>query len=257
MVERMAKRRVSAVTKTGRGLRVPGYLLLHALLFFGVVLGIMRGWEYLQHPQSFPILNVVIEGDIRHQSRAELTEVMTPLVTGGFFALDLEHLEQALSALPWVYAATVRRIWPDQVVVHITEEIAVAYWGDDGLLTQYGYIIKPPVATFPSGLPHLQGNEGRHQLLMNRYLSVQAMLADIEIEVTGIYEDARRAWRIESADGMQVMMGRRVELATIERLVRMYPHISAHRDAPIARIDLRYTNGAAVAWKTPVTLGAN
>ncbi len=248
MSERMAKRRARPTHTPWPYWRVMWRFALHGLIILGLTVAIVRGLDYLHHPNTLAIRNVLIEGEIRYQSRSELTEVMAPLVSGGFFSLNLDELEQALRALPWVYAATVRRIWPDQVVVHITEEVAVAYWGRDALMTQYGEIIMPAVSSFPPGLPHLQGNDGRHRVLMNRYLAVQARLADIDLEVVGLYEDARRAWRIEFADGMQVMMGRRVDQASVERLVRMYPHIRAHREQPLKHIDLRYTNGAAVAW---------
>jgi len=83
---------------------------------------------------------------------------------------------------------------------------------------------------------------------MRRYLAVQARLADVGLEVRGLREDARQAWTIELVGGGEVLMGRGAGEVQLERLLRAYPHIAAQRDAPVRRMDLRYTNGIAVAW---------
>jgi cell division protein FtsQ len=227
-----------------RGLRLVG----RGVLLMGLLALFTAAVEYLLRPTTLPIRTVVIEGELRHQDRGELTRVMEPVATGGFFGLDLGQLERALQSLPWVRSVAVRRTWPDTVVVRLTEEVAVARWGKEALVTRHGELITPDPATFPQGLPRLHGQKGRHWVLMERYVSVQARLADVGLEVVGLTEDARRAWSIELADGVRVVMGRGQEDGRLDRLVRLYPHLRAHRDAPLRRIDLRYTNGVAVAW---------
>lgn len=226
--------------------------LARALLAGGVLvlsLGIMTaGVSWLLEPQTLPVRQVLIEGEFRHLDRRELQEALGSHVAGGFFSVDLNAIERAAVALPWVYGVAVRRNWPDTLVIRITEQVPVARWGDGELVNRFGDVFRPPADSLPPGLPRLKGGEGRQRTLMRRYLAVQARLADVGLEVEGIREDARQAWTIELAQGGRILMGRDTGADHLERLLRIYDRVAAHRDAPIATIDLRYTNGISVAW---------
>lgn len=212
---------------------------------------VTRGVERLLDPQTLPVRSVVIEGEFQYLDRQTLAEAMAPYVSGGFFSLDLQPVERAVEAQPWVLGVSVRREWPDRLVVRVDEQVPVARWGDAALLNQYGELFYPPVDSQPEGLPALWGREGRERPLMERFLAVQARLADVGLEVEGLREDARRSWVIQLLDGSQVIMGRGMDTDRLDRLVRMYPRLAEHRDDPIRRIDMRYTNGIAVAWGEP------
>lgn len=226
------------------------------LLFWGGVLvvsagAIAAGVDRAMQPDTLPIRSVLIEGELRHIDRGELEEVLAPHVTGGFFSVDIGAVERAAMELPWVYGISVRRQWPDTLIVGVTEQVPVARWGDSGLVNRFGDVFEPSPQTLPQGLPELAGGAGRQRTLMRRYLSVQARLADVGLEVTGVREDARQAWRIELADGARILMGRDTGADHLERLLRVYPRVAAHRDEAIRTMDLRYTNGIAVAWDEP------
>lgn len=212
---------------------------------------VTQGVERLLHPETLPVRSVVIEGAFQYLDRQEISQTLAPYVGGGFFSLDLRPVEQAVEAMPWVYGVSVRREWPDRLKVRVDEQVPVAVWGEAALLNQYGELFHPPVETHPEGLPTLRGREGRERPLMERYLAVQARLADVGLEVAGLREDARRSWVIRLQDGSQVVMGRGMDTDRLDRLVRMYPRLTEHRDEPIKRIDMRYTNGIAVAWEEP------
>ena len=232
---------------------------LRRLVLAGVLLMLLGmiasavGWA--MRPDTLPIRSVQIQGEFHHLDRRELEAALGPHVRGGFFSVDIGAMERAASKLPWVYEVTVRRLWPDTLQVQVTEQIAVARWGDSQLVNRYGDVFSPTADSRPAGLPSLTGGEGRQRSLMRRYLAVQARLADVGLEVSGMREDARQAWTIELANGGEVLMGRGVGESHLERLLRIYPRIAAQRDAPIERMDLRYTNGIAVAWGETAPVG--
>ncbi|WP_082829684.1 cell division protein FtsQ/DivIB [Ectothiorhodospira sp. BSL-9] len=230
-----------------RGLRLV-WLGGAAVLLMALVI---QGVERLLHPETLPVRSVVIEGDFQYLDRQAISETLVPYVSGGFFSLDLRPVERAVEAMPWVHGVSVRREWPDRLVVRVDEQVPVARWGETALLNQYGELFHPPMESQPEGLPALWGRAGRERPLMERYLAVQARLADVGLEVEGLKEDARRSWVIHLQDGSQVVMGRGMDTDRLDRLVRMYPRLTEHRDEPIKRIDMRYTNGIAVAWGEP------
>jgi cell division protein FtsQ len=233
-----------------RGLRIRR--VLRAAAAGGVLMlsvGAMAGGAYwAMQPDTLPVRTVLIEGEFHHLDRRDLQEALGPHVSGGFFSVDLNAVERAASGLPWVYGVAVRRNWPDTLVIRVTEQVPVARWGEAGLVNRFGQVFHPPAESLPDGLPALKGGEGRQRALMRRYLAVQARLADVGLEVRGIREDARQAWSIELADGGRILMGRDTGADHLERLLRVYPRVAAHRDSPIRSMDLRYTNGIAVAW---------
>jgi cell division protein FtsQ len=254
----MARRkREQAAAPWWRGVRLRR--VLRAMAAGGalvVTLGAMAaGVSRALQPETLPVRAVLIEGEFRHLDRRELEDVLAPHVTGGFFSVDLNAVEHAGTTLPWVYGIAVRRNWPDTLVVRVTEQVPVARWSDTQLVNRFGDVFTPSPESLPEGLPALEGGPGRQRTLMRRYLAVQARLADVGIQVEGIREDARQAWRIDLTGGARILMGRDTGADHLERLLRVYPRVAAHRDAPIRTMDLRYTNGIAVAWDEDARAG--
>jgi cell division protein FtsQ len=64
--------------------------------------------------------------------------VVAPFRGAGFLSVDLDNLRAALESIPWVDRARVERSWPNGVRVFITEHVAVARWGEDGLMNTRG-----------------------------------------------------------------------------------------------------------------------
>lgn len=204
--------------------------------------------DHLRDAETLPVRSVQVDGNLLYQDRQQLMDAMLPHVTGGFFGVDLRQVERAVRDLPWVYAASVRRQWPDSLIVSVDEQVPLAYWGEDALLNHFGDVFRPDHVDIGLDLPKLTGRAGRELALIERFLEVHALLRTAGLEVTGISEDARRSWVIHLADGTRILMGRHTDMHRLDRLARNYSKIASHRQAPAERIDLRYTNGIAVAW---------
>jgi cell division protein FtsQ len=228
-------------------LRILGGLAMLSLAGTGLWLAVER----LSDPLAFPIQSVRIEGEIRHLNRERLREVATPVVSGGFFTVQLDAVGEALRALPWVHRVSVRRRWPDTLIVHVEEQRPVARWGEDALLNARGEVFAPPREEFPQGLVALQGEPGRERALLAGLADIERRLAPLGLSVERLYEDARRAWSLRLAGGVEVALGREVREARLERLTAVYARLDTKQRSALARIDLRYTNGLAVAWREP------
>lgn len=169
----------------------------------------------------------------------------------GFFALNLPAIRDDLRALPWVETVELRRRWPDTIEIRLTEPVPVARWGTDALVDRHGRIFGPVDVGEWGFLPALAGESGRQVELMHRYLDASARLADAGLGVTGVHESARRAWSIRLEEGGEVLMGRDPDLSRLDQLVALMPILRAQSPAPLARVDLRYPRGVAVAWQPP------
>lgn len=220
-----------------------------AVILLGFIGALTGAGVKLRDPHTLPIRTVQIEGELRHLNRARLEQVAAPVVSGGFFSVDLRAVREALTGLPWVYRVGVRRQWPDRLVVVVEEQRPVAQWGESALVNPYGELFHPPREEFPQGLPVLRGPEGKARELLREYAALTERLAPLGLRVTMLEENERLAWRLRLDNGIEVALGREQRAARLERFVRVYAAALADRAAQIAAVDLRYTNGLAVAWR--------
>jgi cell division protein FtsQ len=127
--------------------------------------------------------------------------------------------------------------------------VAIARWGEDALLNPYGELFSPPPASFPAGLPELHGPAGQQRSLIERFIEVGKLLKTAGLRPRALIEDERRAWRLTLDNGVEMLLGREESLARLARFVAVYPQTLERRVDALQRVDLRYTNGFAVAWR--------
>ncbi len=192
-----------------------------------------------------PIHQVRIEGEFSQVSKEELQSYLVDRVAGGFFAVNVKQVQIDLESLPWIYKASVRRVWPDTLTVSVTEQHAVAVWNGRGLVNPLGeqFIL---VDSIPSDLPLLVGPEGTMATVVGYYTAISRMWEAEGIEVKKLTLDDRRAWEVQTQDGLQVYLGRRDSMAKAERFANVYRNVLADRIGSLIKVDMRYTNGFAV-----------
>jgi cell division protein FtsQ len=191
---------------------------------------------------------VQISGQFQHLTSAQLQEAVAGTVVGGFFTVNVQAVMRAARTLPWVDTASVRRVWPDTLRLEVTEQVPVARWGEHDLLNRRGERFAPPADTLPSGLPQLQGPDGLEATLTASYYEMGKALAPDGLKITRLIQDPRRSWHVGLDNGIELRLGHDSAYTRLLRFVRLYPKVLATRATEIATIDLRYTNGFAVAW---------
>ncbi|MEZ2347091.1 cell division protein FtsQ/DivIB [Terriglobus sp. RCC_193] len=82
-----------------------------------------------------------------HLSRAQMLSVFGEDVDRNIFHVPLEERRTQLEQMPWVEHATVMRLLPNRLRVHVTERVPVAYLrqgGDIGLIDASGVVLDIP-----------------------------------------------------------------------------------------------------------------
>ncbi|SNB56364.1 cell division protein FtsQ [Arboricoccus pini] len=91
--------------------------------------GLRDGGEVLSAKLGLSVQDAYSEG--RHSTNAEaLAAVIQPVIGKSIVLLDTEALREQVEHLPWVHSATVKRLLPSTIFVHIEEYNAVALWFD-------------------------------------------------------------------------------------------------------------------------------
>jgi cell division protein FtsQ len=163
--------------------------------------------------------------------------------------VDLPKIRDELQRLPLVHEVTVRRAWPDRLLVYITEQVPVLRFGEDAYLNPYAEVFHTGAALEGAELPMVSGPEGSGKLLLARFDAFTEMLEPTGLRLASLSLDGKHAWRLRLSNDIEVLLGRRQVEPKIQMLARLLAGEWKEQQARIARIDLRYSNGVAVAWK--------
>lgn len=220
-----------------------GYvLILLVLVLFGF------GAFKLLDPRTLPIKQVSVKGDFQHLSTDRLQARASEVVRGGFFNVNVETIQKVLLEEPWIREVSVRRIWPDSIMVSIREQVAVAQWNDGALLNDKAQLFSPETDTFPEGIPLFKGPENAHAQMLSLYQTLHAALPE-GLPIAEITLSDRRSWHIGFVEGPHVYLGRTNIERRMNRFIDYVPgKLGDHFDR-IRSIDMRYTNGFAVRWE--------
>lgn len=101
-----------------------------------------------------------------------------------------------------------------------------------------------------TGLVVLEGPENSHRLMTKRYLTMVQQLKKHKLSIKRLVMDERRAWKLVLNNEVQVVLGRANSEMRFKRFITMYQHDLQHYQAQIAEMDMRYTNGFSVVWKS-------
>ena len=86
---------------------------------------------------------------------------------------------------------------------------------------------------------------------MQQYQMLSQMLRPLGFSISRLELRERGSWFLTTNQGIELLLGRDQVVEKMRRFTAIYQrHWS--RKAKIARIDLRYANGLAVAWHEPI-----
>jgi cell division protein FtsQ len=197
-----------------------------------------------------PMRRVEVDGAFQRVSPLDVEQVVRTRLTGGFVTANLEALRRAIEALPWVDRARVQRRWPDGLAVQVTEQMASARWGATGLLNARGELFLRDGRHLPPELPRLEGPDGTERPVAELFFQLQPRLLEAGLRMSALRLDPRGAWELDLANGVTVRFGRRQLQERIERFLKVGAPVVAGRPNDIGYLDMRYSNGFSVGWRT-------
>lgn len=206
-------------------------MLLYAVLF--VVL----------HLPLFPVKHVQVEGNLNHVNHAQMQLIVSKYLQGNFYTLDLRRTRAAFEKLPWARKVSVRRQWPDTIVVLIEEHQALGRWGSLAMVNQQGELFQ---AASDAALPIFYGPGDAVKEVAVGYRMFSQMLAGTEMRIQHLSLSSRRAWEMRTVDGRQLMLGREDARQRLQRFVAVTQQQATQIPADWRYADLRYPNGFAL-----------
>jgi len=236
--------------------RFAGLLLMCSILIF---LASVAVW--MANRPVFVVKRVIVEpvgGALTHVSAPQIHAAVAETLTGTVLSTNLQPVHQSIEAIPWVRRATVRRIWPNRLLIRIEEQRAVATWPN-------GYLVNDRGETFSGlavdhdadcGLVTLSGPPGSEQSVLERTRHLNQWLAPLNRPLRSVTLSEQYAWTVELAGSLVLELGRDTLATSAEERVRMFvktqPWLTeklkrSREDAIAMRADLRYATGYAFA----------
>lgn len=241
--------------------------LLKVTAVFGVLAVIVLGGQRLLDSLDQPITRVEVTGELKQIDEAGIANWVQGQITEGVLRTDLNNLQIQLQARPWVARAAVRRKWPGVLHVTLQEHVPVARWNEKALLTAQGLVFEPQQLPMMDDAPLLMGVDSSSREVLRQFARLQAELAELSFRVVSVKKSERGAWLLQllSVEALaagvsdqdaliEVALGKQELAAKLERFKNLYHSVLKEKINEIERVDLRYTNGVAVQWKTAPTV---
>ncbi|MDR1311710.1 MAG: cell division protein FtsQ/DivIB [Burkholderiaceae bacterium] len=224
------------------------------LLFLLIVLMGCFLW-YAQRP-LFALDTLYIREEsgktLRHVDKQVIRDKALPLIKGSFFTVELESVRSAFKTIPWIRDVSVRRKWPNGLIVLVEEHKPLGTWGKQGeLLSVKGdvFIVNRAEAEEDARLLSFSGPKGSEKEVTARYMDLKQWFSPIGLKPFVLELSERYAWKLKLDNGMTVKLGRERESNRMQeqvaRFLAAYPRLTA-RFGRIDNVDLRYPNGLAL-----------
>ena len=195
-----------------------------------------------------------IEAPLRHIDPTTVRATALPKIRGNFFTANLDNVRQVFETVPWVRRATVRREWPNKLVVQLEEHMPLGTWGDDGrLLSVKGEVFTANLAEAEedADLAEFDGPGGSEKEVVARFNELREWFRSVQLAPEGVRLTGRYAWSVRLNNGMTIELGKeQAGKATVrervDRFVKVYPKLLTLLQDRIESVDMRYPNGLAL-----------
>jgi len=219
-------------------------LAVAAVGIFAVVGAVAGLGRLLDRP-----VEIEVRGGGQRVTELDVRAALAQFDGAGFIAVKLDAVRAAAEALPWVDRARVERAFPAQLRVTVTEQVAAARWGENGLLNTRGELFISDARFGLPELPGLSGPAGSEWRVAQRYLEVHRLITPLGFEVKSLRLSARGAWDFTLGGGLQIHLGRQETHQRLLRLARVVVPRIQDLQARVEYVDMRYSNGFAIGWR--------
>jgi cell division protein FtsQ len=226
-------------------------------LAVGVVLmalGAWAGW-LLRHP-VFAIQSISVQGEVTRNNAVTFKANVMPQLKGNFFTLDLDAAKQAFESVPWVRTAVVHRDFPNRLRAVLLEHHPIALWGDEGtnaMVNEQGQVFEADVDDVDvENLPRMKGPEGLSSEVLHMHHYLRPIYQAVGLEIDLLELTPRGSWRVLTATGAWMELGRGAQTEIGERLQVFFKTLSqvtarySRTPTSLLGADLRHKDGYAL-----------
>lgn len=163
--------------------------------------------------------------EIRGLSEADSTEISDRIdvtQTSSLLMVDAEKARSRIAEIPWISDVSVKKLYPNRIVVNLAERSPFALWQDDGkvkVVDRTGAVMSDVLETRNAGLPLVVGTGANSRVeeavgLMNSAPSIRAKFRAAVLV-------AERRWNLITVDGIEILLPEDHPEAALARVARL------------------------------------
>ena len=199
----------------------------------------------------FQITDITIDlKNIENSSVDDIREVAKKYVRSkSFFNVDINYLQSKIENIDWISSANIRRSYPNEIIIFVTEHIPIAIWNNKNYLNQYGEIFTANKKN--NKFPILISKNNKNKIIFE-YLSLfsnDLIRHNINEKVLKIIEDDIRSISVILSSGITIKLGSKNVKEKIDIFFKVYQTLNSSDLSKMRYIDMRYSNGFSVGWK--------
>lgn len=191
-----------------------------------------------------PVIKIEVVNKSEHVTKDLVATEIAPWFPEGYIYIDIVAIKDKLQELVMVSEVSVEKVWPDTLKIRIEEERPVAIWNGKSMLSEKGDIL--PLALRDLDLPKLKGADAESKLVMQHFLLFNRWGKRHQLVLGGL-QHSSAGWKLEYKNGLQIWLDNNKAMNGLQQLEHV---INQFQLSQISRIDMRYEQGFAVAWKS-------
>ena len=213
---------------------------------------------------KYLILNIS-SNDVQHVQPEELKTLVIRELNGTALTTDLRAIYTSVLSHPWIKEATVRRIWPNKILVNLSEHNIIGIWADGRFVSQAGELLEFDKLQSDSinaekncFLVNLDGPNETVANVLKKARMISKKASHVGLQTTGVQLTGQYDWRVFFSNGMKMELGgENLETPLEKRLDNFFDSVVWVRKKiknDLISVDLRYAHGFAFEEsKTTVT----
>jgi cell division protein FtsQ len=220
--------------------------------------------QYLVKNKINNLSGIVVKGNVIHNDIMSIRNEIGAKILGNFYNIDLIKTKQTFESMAWVNQAVVRRVYPSQIEVRLSEYKPKAIWGsrdDFKLVDENGIVFE---VTFEDEeqdeLPQFIGSEGQSKAILDMHKELVPLFTSLKYQITGLELNARGSWIATLGGGARIELGRGNSVEVIGRAQKFVNGAELMLEklnkkiADVEYIDLRHTDGYAIRLRGVTTM---
>jgi len=238
--------------------------LLLLVTFVGLLTASWFFISWLTKPGNFPFKKVELVNQLENQKSKQLQRMTGNMMNGGFFSINVDQLRaDLLSRLPWVKSVSVRKVWPDKLLLKIIEHKPVARWlsveksnklNETQLLSQSGIVFNPVLTDKQerqfAQMTLLTGTNSNAEKVLTNCAQINKRLKQLGLGIKQCGMNERRSWKLKLSlnNDLDLKLGKEKIMQKLERFINVFSGQLKQYLSSVESADLRYSNGFSVKW---------
>jgi len=221
--------------------------LWSARILFAVTLASLGVMSFaVWHVLDAPIRVFVVAGDLTVLEQREIQRTLAARPFAGVLSTDLQAVKQRLEHLAWAREVSVRRHWPDQLIVTLSKATPVARWGDHQYVSAYGDLLSLPDEH--ADLPLFAVAVNNPEQAMKVYRLLDQIVARESLAINELRQNSQGEWTVTLSAGPRVLLGAEQLNTRMHRFLLIYRRVLQAQTRDALYVDTRYANGVAVRF---------